>query len=390
MVSFTGWVALATFVAQNTAAALLMRYAKTRMEPYNSAVAVLLQEVALKLPISVVLFAVECGGFGQMVQKIRRDFSERPQEWAQLSVPALLYLVTNISVYVGYDNLEAALGMVMYQSKIVFTAIFSVTLLNKKISVNQWCAVFVLVLGVIAAQGLLFPQPAPEAHAHHGHGHGKHGGGRSLAAAAEKNRVVGMGAFLLAAVCTSFASVYFEKMIKSDSKPSLWLRNLQLAMYSGVIAVAGLLINDYDEIARQGPLHGFGFWTWCAVLNNALGGLLVAVIIKYADNILRSFAQGLAIVSGAVGSYLLFDFQITAQFMLGVVLVIGAVFLYGAQASTPTELCEQLALSCLASVAPSRGDSALSDASADAPLKPAAYASVQPTEPHTADEVEEP
>ena len=27
----------------------------------------------------------------------------------------------------------------MYQSKIVFTAIFSVTLLNKKISVNQWC-----------------------------------------------------------------------------------------------------------------------------------------------------------------------------------------------------------------------------------------------------------
>ena len=111
---------------------------------------------------------------------------------------------------------------------------------------------------------------------------------------------------------------------------------------------------------------------------------------RYADNILRSLAQGLAIVSGAVGSYLLFDFQITAQFMLGVVLVIGAVFLYGAQASTPTELCEQLALSCLASVAPSRGDSALSDASADAPLKPAAYASVQPTEPHTADEVEEP
>ncbi|EOD20341.1 hypothetical protein EMIHUDRAFT_75222 [Emiliania huxleyi CCMP1516] len=370
MVSFTGWVALATFVAQNTAAALLMRYAKTRMEPYNSAVAVLLQEVALKLPISVVLFAVECGGFGQMVQKIRRDFSERPLEWAQLSVPALLYLVTNISVYVGYDNLEAALGMVMYQSKIVFTAIFSVTLLNKKISVNQWCG------GGAPARAL---SPGR-----------RHGGGRSLAAAAEKNRVVGMGAFLLAAVCTSFASVYFEKMIKSDSKPSLWLRNLQLAMYSGVIAVAGLLINDYDEIARQGPLHGFGFWTWCAVLNNALGRLLVAVIIKYADNILRSFAQGLAIVSGAVGSYLLFDFQITAQFMLGVVLVIGAVFLYGAQASTPTELCEQLALSCLASVAPSRGDSALSDASADAPLKPAAYASVQPTEPHTADEVEEP
>ena len=283
MVSFTGWVALATFVAQNTAAALLMRYAKTRMEPYNSAVAVLLQEVALKLPISVVLFAVECGGFGQMVQKIRRDFSERPQEWAQLSVPALLYLVTNISVYVGYDNLEVPsrgaagararprraeraprmptgrardgdvpeqdclhrhlLGHAAQQEDLSQPVVrrrrarsraLAGPAREERRSAHR-CAVFVLVLGVIAAQGLLFPQPAPEAqaHAHHGHGHGKHGGGRSLAAAAEKNRVVGMGAFLLAAVCTSFASVYFEKMIKSDSKPSLWLRNLQLAMYSG-------------------------------------------------------------------------------------------------------------------------------------------------------------
>ena len=31
----------------------------------------------------------------------------------------------------------------------------------------------------------------------------------------------------LAAVCTAFASVYFEKMLKGASKPSLWLRNIQ-------------------------------------------------------------------------------------------------------------------------------------------------------------------
>lgn len=40
---------------------------------------------------------------------------------------------------------------------------------------------------------------------------------------------LGLAAFFTAAMCTSFASVYFEKMLKSDSQPSLWLRNIQLA-----------------------------------------------------------------------------------------------------------------------------------------------------------------
>ena len=35
--------------------------------------------------------------------------------------------------------------------------------------------------------------------------------------------------------------------------------------------------------------------------------------IKYADNILRGFAQGLAIVVGAAGSYFLFDFTVRSS-----------------------------------------------------------------------------
>ena len=55
--------------------------------------------------------------------------------------------------------------------------------------------------------------------------------GRRLAAASAPVRaqspLVGVGALVLAALCTAFASVYFEKMLKGASKPSLWLRNIQ-------------------------------------------------------------------------------------------------------------------------------------------------------------------
>ena len=65
--------------------------------------------------------------------------------------------------------------------------------------------------------------------------------GRALADAPEQSPALGFAAFIVAAVCTSFASVFFEKMLKGASKPSLWLRNIQLATYSTVIACVGLV-----------------------------------------------------------------------------------------------------------------------------------------------------
>ena len=84
----------------------------------------------------------------------------------------------------------------------------------------------------------------------------------------------------------------------------------------------------------------------------------VAVTIKYADNILRGFAQALALIIGALGSYVLFEFHLTFMFSLGCALVIGAVFLYGSSASSPQELCE-----ALAGCAPAAKDSGADQAS---------------------------
>ena len=66
-------------------------------------------------------------------------------------------------------------------------------------------------------------------------------------------------------------------------------------------------------------LHGFTWLVWLAIFTNAAGGMIVAVVMKFAGNILRNFAQACAIIVGGFGSWLLFDFHITGRFVAGVV-----------------------------------------------------------------------
>ena len=87
------------------------------------------------------------------------------------------------------------------------------------------------------------------------------------------------------------------------------------------------------------------------MLSQSLGGIIVAVCIKFADNILRTFAQTVAVIFGAGGSYFLFDFQITASFNVGMVFVGIAIVLYGHAAQTPDESYR----ACVGCVCPTAG-----------------------------------
>ena len=137
-------------------------------------------------------------------------------------------------------------------------------------------------------------------------------------------------------------------MLKGASKTSLWLRNIQLATYSTAIACVGLV--GQRGVAALSPstlLAGFDQPDlWLSVLWQSAGEILVAVTIKYADNILRGFAQGVAIIVGAIGSHYIFGFELSAVFIVGVGAVLVAVFLYGG----PPHLCPSLCGWCCAPV----------------------------------------
>ena len=134
-------------------------------------------------------------------------------------------------------------------------------LLGKSISPLQWLALLILMAGVVLVQDVIpwgkWFLPA----------------GRALSDTSQ-DPMVGIGAFLFAAVLTSFASVYFEKMLKGASKPSLWLRNMQLASYSSLIAAISLTSVQNDASLSNGVLvvcpDGYPLTVQCSLSSHRL------------------------------------------------------------------------------------------------------------------------
>ena len=393
-----GWASLTIFMVQNAIGGMLVRYTKAFVEAeYSSEVGVLIQEkrspisptchtpdfvfiarafpifvnphscpcvtcpilpaqiqeLVFKLPISLVFYICECGGPRRMLRALRADSRNFPTEWLKMAFPATAYTLQMNLLYIGFENLPATAGSVTYQTKVIFTALCTVLIMKRSLSCNQWLAIFTLFVGVVCVQDFSATKTS-----------GKPG----------QNQILGVCSFLLAgnlalpcvphmshsillrritrffllnstttALLLALASVYFEKMLKTDRKPSLWLRNIQLAFIGAIIAACvvafKLRMQTEPHLASGDLMYGIDALVWFSLFWQGGGGLIVALTIKYADNIIRGFAQTGSILIIAVLSHVFLDEDVTAQFCVGGILVTGAILLYSVKTKDPRDLC---------------------------------------------------
>lgn len=125
------------------------------------------------------------------------------------------------------------------------------------------------------------------------------------------NASIGLLAVIGACVASGFAGVYFEKVLKdSPNTISLWIRNVQLAIYSIFPALfIGVLFVDGETIAKNGFFDGYNWVVWTAIGLQAVGGIAVAFCITYADNISKNFATSISIVISSLTSFFFFDLK---------------------------------------------------------------------------------
>ncbi|XP_060525600.1 UDP-N-acetylglucosamine transporter isoform X3 [Cylas formicarius] len=304
------YVSLITLTLQNAILGLSMRYARTRDgDMFFSSTAVLMSEV-VKFVTCVAIVYVEAGGVAKLIDTIDKQLIKQPMDTLKVCVPSFVYLVQNNLLYVSASHLDAATYQVTYQLKILTTAMFSVFILKRTLLNTQWFSLVTLIVGVVLVQ---LAQGGESVSSHNAEG---------------QNRFIGFMAALAACVLSGFAGVYFEKMLKG-SDVTVWMRNVQLSMCSIPFGWLSCYLYDGAAIREKGFFFGYDKFVNYLVLLQAVGGLIVAVVVKYADNILKGFATSLAIVISCVASIYIFDFQLSAQFALGAAFVIFSIFLYG-------------------------------------------------------------
>ncbi|KAA1469433.1 hypothetical protein DENSPDRAFT_603425 [Dentipellis sp. KUC8613] len=341
------YISLVTLAVQNALLSLLMHYSRVSTPPsraYSAASAVLATEL-LKGFISLLIAFSRLDNVPPQYTLVPTQASSRYTTSAlnprvffarcrrlgkevfradcwKLSIPAILYVIQNNLQFVAASNLDAATFQVSYQMKILTTAAFSVFLLRKKLTPLKWLALFFLAIGVGVVQI-------------------QSGAAKATPSSSGSHDVHTMypfkGFLAVAAACftSGLAGVYFEMVLK-NSTGDLWVRNVQLSLFSLLPALVPVVLAP--RAAQVDPSHAvpsltnlfanFTPWAWATVLTQVLGGLITALVIKYADNITKGFATSLSIVISFLASVALFHFRITASFVVGASVVLCATWLY--------------------------------------------------------------
>ncbi|KAI0273522.1 nucleotide-sugar transporter-domain-containing protein [Gloeopeniophorella convolvens] len=323
------YVSLVTLAVQNAALSIVMHYSRVSIPPsqaYSPASAVLLNEI-LKGSISFViaLWRVSKTDARRPLKHLLREIFS-PDCW-KLSIPALLYVVQNSLQFVAISNLPVATFQVTYQMKILTTAAFSVALLRRRLTSTKWVSLFFLAIGVaiVQIQSTTSAHAPPKANMPVGSAHES-----APLYTHIMSPLKGFGAVTAACFTSGLAGVYFEMVLKG-SKADLWVRNVQLSLFSLVPAILPVLYSSSPPHSG-GPvanlLRNFGGWAWATVAIQVFGGLVTAIVIKYSDNILKGFATSLSIILSFLASVILFNFRITPSFVIGSSTVLVATWLY--------------------------------------------------------------
>lgn len=304
-------LSLVLLVVQNAGVVIVMKYASGGVPKAYSTTIVVMQEL-LKLFFSLLLVYREADyAWDSFAEKCTQIFD--PGENLRMLVPSVLYAIQNNLILFGVASLPAAIFHVTYQCKLLSTALLSVLILGRTLRAQQWLALLVLTLGMAAVQ--------MSRATHHTRDE-------------EKSQFFGIMAVAGACLCSGFAGVYFEKVLKNRSnvtanEVSVWGRNVQLATGGVLVGALICFFNEGPGVQQNGFFYGYSNSVWCVVCLNGAGGLIIAMVIKYADNILKGFATALAIVLSSVLSTILFGFVVNSLFVGGAAGVIVSVLLFG-------------------------------------------------------------
>ncbi|KAG8660882.1 CMP-sialic acid transporter 2 [Manihot esculenta] len=225
-------------------------------------------------------------------------------------IPAALYLIKNLLQYYIFAYVDAPGYQILKNLNIISTGVLYQLILKRKLSEIQWAAFILLCAGCTTAQ--LNPSSDHVLQAPY----------------------QGWIMAIVMALLSGFAGVYTEAIIKKRPSRNINVQNFWLYVFGMVFNAGAILIQDFDAVMNKGFFHGYSLITVLMILNHALSGIAVSMVMKYADNIVKVYATSVAMLLTAVVSVFLFGFHLSLAFFLGSTVVSVSVYLHSIGKST--------------------------------------------------------
>ncbi|MCO5613692.1 hypothetical protein L7F22_067970 [Adiantum nelumboides] len=331
---------LLTLTVHTSLAAIIMHRSRTvpQESQYSAATSVLLGEVMKMLISSIASVFSEkdeyrqeeldsTSFFNRYKSTLRSIMMER-NGW-QLCIPAGLYVCQNFFQIIAVTTISPLVYQSVSQSKILVVAVLSILLMGRKLSIKHWSSILVLLFGIqvvrfydneTGAQAIERPISSIVDSFH------------KISQTSVKSEILfspstrGTFLLLLATTFGGLAAVSLERLMKKKGA-KLWYQNTQLSFFS-FLPAAALVVYDCYKTGDYNFMRNFGFWPWMTVLTRAAGGIVVALVIRYTDNILKSFATSSAIVLSLLVGCLVNVQLPSIGLLLGTLLVITSTLLF--------------------------------------------------------------
>lgn len=265
--------------------------------PFSSSSCVVMIEL-FKLLTSLATFLLTGGTSAGL-------FPQRLLLVAPYAIPAVLYALNNNLVVLMQAYMDPSSYQVLSNLKIASTALLYSFCLGKKLRLAQWFSLLLLMLaGAFHSYGNLDLE--------------------EIKAEGESGlRVTAWGLFLVLVYCcvSGLAAVYTEMVLKSQKLP-LSLQNLYLYVFG--VAINTLSLSSSDK----GFFQGYSLAVWVIIAGQAANGLLMSVVLKHGSGITRLFVISSSMLVNALLSWLMLGLQLTPLFLIPVVMIALAAFLY--------------------------------------------------------------
>ncbi|KAJ1628967.1 nucleotide-sugar transporter-domain-containing protein [Pavlovales sp. CCMP2436] len=294
-------IAICTFLAAITAAKSLLQ-----------AQAVLRASGILAYSTFSLIFVVEVAklllSLGLAASLEQRSWPTR-REQLLYAIPGALYTFDNNLVFIILRYLDAASLAVLWNVKIVFTALGLRLLVGRRLLASQWLALGVLTLGVTVSHvdrlWVVVYGCSTDA----------------CSTPRDMTYAIGAAMTLVATAVVSIANVVEEKLLKDRLETPLYCQNVVLYAWGVFFNVASMLIDARSQ-ENVNPFKGFDGWAFSVIATQAISGIVISATFKHVSNIAALYAHAMSMIIIAVFT----PSTTNVPFVLGMALVVSSLF----------------------------------------------------------------